>query len=143
MYLSLYCVCEYKDFCATCSYMIGPLRKFKILWWIRTKYILHCQCACHKLDLGHFSSLISRIYTLSRWKQITEDFASSFDSIDIIRPQILVIFFLRKKKKPKWKTNTNLCSKALEGSQYSGQDLRRRKHIEVTYIFAGIFFPPR
>lgn len=22
---------EYKDFCATCFYMIGPLRKFKIL----------------------------------------------------------------------------------------------------------------
>ena len=45
---------EYKDFCATCFYMIGPLRKLKILGWIRTEYILHCHRAYHKLDLGPF-----------------------------------------------------------------------------------------
>ena len=36
--------------------MIGPLRKLKILGWIRTEYILHCHCAYHKLDLGPFRS---------------------------------------------------------------------------------------
>lgn len=48
---------EYKAFIlSSLYYMIGPLRKFKFLGWIRTKYTLQCHCACHKLDLGHFSS---------------------------------------------------------------------------------------
>lgn len=75
-------------------------------------------------------------------KIVTKDFAFHIDSVAIISPQMLDFFLKKgkqKEKRKKW-ISKNICLKALENSQYAGQDLRRKKtHWGDLYICSHFF----